>query len=115
MARSKDAVMLMYVLRRSDTLQYFRQSMGPSWAKQGPWVDEIDRAKIYGNLRRAVSGARAAEGIPSRRMDGLLPVRPVVELVRLKVVEDGIESWRNGGRNENRKVDRDSPGVSESG
>ena len=75
--------MYFWMIRRTDTGEYFRQSRGRSWAKQGNWVKEREKGKAYGLLKNAVASI-GSYGKGTNR-----------ELVRFKVIEEGVEDDGN--------------------
>ena len=75
-----------WLIRRKDTGEYFRPSRGPSWAKCGNWTKEREKGKAYGRIGYARQGWTSFAG------DNHSGRQPDVELVRFKVVEEGIDS-----------------------
>jgi hypothetical protein len=68
------------MIRRKDTGEYFRQSRGPTWRKQGNWVKEREKGKAYGKL-----------GYAKQAFKGMYGDKVTVDFVRFKVVEEGVE------------------------
>lgn len=73
-----------WMIRRKDSGEYFRANRGPSWAKCGNWTTR-EKGKAYGKLGYARQAWKSFAG------DNHSGKEPDVELVRFKVVEDGVE------------------------
>ena len=75
-----------WMIRRKDTGEYFRPNRGPTWAKCGNWITDRGRGKAYGNIGAAKLGMKSWQGdyASSHKLD--------LELVRFKVVEEGVEA-----------------------
>ena len=78
-----ESEMYFWMIRRKDTGEYFRQQKGPTWAKQGNWVKERERGKAYGKLGNAKAAMTSYYGDYGNK--------PELELVRFRVVEEGVE------------------------
>ena len=75
--------MCFWMIRRTDTGEWIRQCKGPSWAKRSKWVKEREKGKAYGSLKNAIASV-GAYGKGTNR-----------ELVRFKVIEEGVEHEGN--------------------
>lgn len=84
------AAATLYVLRRKDTGEYFK-NIKPSWLKDWPkddprrnhWTRSLSEASLY-----SLSGVKSLRG----NQEHNFTYRHNLEIVRVKVVEDGVET-----------------------
>lgn len=77
-----------YVIRRMDSLEYFRPAKGPTWKRRPAWTSDIERAKIYGTIgiaRSARTTIIADITCPNK-------ITPIIKLQEIKtVIGDYVE------------------------
>lgn len=73
-----------WMIRRKDTGEYYRPNKGPTWAKCGNWTLDRKRGKVYGGVGLAKASRTAWVGDYGKK--------PEVEIVRFRVVEEGVEA-----------------------
>ena len=63
--------------------EWYRPNKGPVWAKSGNWVMDRRRGKVYGGVGQAKAARTAFYSDYGREF--------VVDLMRFRVVEEGVE------------------------